>query len=168
MLILGIDPGSRHMGWGLVRSEGTRLTYIACGVLSPDADGELADRLLELDDGLKEIIAKYNPEQASVESIFFAKDAQAAAKLGHARGVVLLAFRRASLPFGEYAPTFIKRTITGQGLAEKRQVALVVTALLKLTRPPAADAADALAIAITHARAGRLAQLTSMAKRASR
>jgi crossover junction endodeoxyribonuclease RuvC len=168
LIVLGIDPGSRHMGWGVIRVEGSKLAFVACGVVSPQADGELADRLLEIDTGLNEVLATYKPQQGSVESIFFAKDASAASKLGHARGVILLALRRAGVPFGEYAPTFVKRTVTGQGLAEKRQVALVVTAMLRLQRPPPADAADALALAITHARAGRTPQLALLARQAGR
>ena len=151
-LVLGIDPGTRHLGWGLVQSEGARVTYVASGVISPPADESLADRLLVIDTVLRETLAQYAPTTAGVESIFFAKDPQAAAKLGHARGVVLLALKRANISFGEYAPTFIKRTVVGHGLADKRQVALVITAILKLKKPPPADASDALAIAITHSR----------------
>jgi crossover junction endodeoxyribonuclease RuvC len=151
-LVLGIDPGTRHLGWGVVQSEGARVTYVASGVISPPAEEPLADRLLVIDTVLRETLAQYAPTTAGVESIFFAKDPQAAAKLGHARGVVLLALKRANISFGEYAPTFIKRTVVGHGLADKRQVALVITAILKLQKPPPADASDALAIAITHSR----------------
>lgn len=158
-LVLGIDPGSRHLGWGMISAEGSRLRHIAHGVIHPDPDGRLDDRLLEIDDELRAVVARHRPDQAAVESIFFAKDAQAAAKLGHARGVILLCLRRAAVPFGEYAPTFVKRTIVGRGLAEKRQVALVVTAILGLSATPPADAADALALAVTHARSSHLPAL---------
>jgi crossover junction endodeoxyribonuclease RuvC len=151
-LVLGIDPGTRHLGWGIVQSEGARVSYVASGVISPPAEEPLAERLFVIDNMLRETLALYAPTTAGVESIFFAKDPQAAAKLGHARGVVLLALRRASIAFGEYAPTFIKRTVVGHGLADKRQVALVITSILKLKKPPPADASDALAIAITHSR----------------
>jgi crossover junction endodeoxyribonuclease RuvC len=151
-LVLGIDPGTRHLGWGVVNAEGARVSYVASGVISPPAEEPLADRLLVIDTVLRETLAEYGPTTAGVESIFFAKDPQAAAKLGHARGVVLLALKRAGIPFGEYAPTFIKRTVVGHGLADKRQVALVITAILKLQTPPPSDASDALAIAITHSR----------------
>ncbi len=151
-LVLGIDPGTRHLGWGVIHSEGARVSYVASGVISPPAEEPLADRLLVIDTILRETLAQYAPTSAGVESIFFAKDPQAAAKLGHARGVVLLALKRAGISFGEYAPTFIKRTVVGHGLADKRQVALVITAILKLKKPPPSDASDALAIAITHSR----------------
>lgn len=159
MLVLGIDPGSRHLGWGVINVEGTRVTHVAHGVINPRAELPLADRLVIIDEALGEVIAAHKPQGAGVESIFFAKDAQAASKLGHARGVVLLGLRRASVPFGEYAPTLVKRTIVGHGLAEKRQVALVITAILKLKQPPPADASDALALAITHARVSHLPTL---------
>lgn len=152
MLVLGVDPGTRHLGWGIVRSEGTRVSHVAHGVLSPGEDLPLSERLLLLHDGLAEVVARERPVAAAVESLFFHKDAQAAAKLGHARGVVLLCLERARLPFAEYAPAHIKKTVAGNGAADKKQVALVVSALLRLPEPPKSDAADALAIAITHAR----------------
>jgi crossover junction endodeoxyribonuclease RuvC len=165
LTILGIDPGSRHLGWGLVRAEGTRLIHLAHGVLDLSTELPLGDRLVELDEGLHEVIETHQPHAGSVESIFFAKDAQAAAKLGHARGVILLALRRANLPFGEYAPTQVKRAIVGRGLADKKQVAMVVSALLSLKKVPRSDAADALALAITHARNLGLQQAMARAQR---
>jgi crossover junction endodeoxyribonuclease RuvC len=156
MLVLGIDPGTRHLGWGVVRSEGTRISHVAHGVVSPGETRPLSERLLALSDALEEVLARECPAAAAVESLFFHKDPQAAAKLGHARGVVLLCLERAAVPFAEYAPAHIKRTVAGNGAADKSQVALVVTALLQLATPPKSDAADALAIAITHARAASL------------
>lgn len=164
MLVLGIDPGTRHLGWGLVRAEGTRVKHVNHGVIHPSADRPLAERLVVIDEALREIIQANRPEGAGVESIFFGKDAQAAAKLGHARGVILLGLQRASVPFAEYAPTLVKRTVVGTGLADKRQVALVITAILQLQKPPPVDAADALAIAITHARVSHLARLGTPAR----
>lgn len=161
MLVLGIDPGTRHLGWGLVRAEGNRVKHVAHGVINPPVDRPLAERLVVIDDALRELLATHRAEGAGVESLFFGKDAQAAAKLGHARGVVLLALQRAGVPFGEYAPTLVKRTVVGSGLADKRQVALVITAILQLAKPPPVDASDALAIAITHARVSHLPRLAA-------
>lgn len=153
MRVLGIDPGTRHLGWGVVERVGTRLVHIAHGVIDTDTDQSLAPRLVEIDDGLEQVIAEYKPTIGAVESLFFAKDAQSAAKLGHARGVVLLRLTRAGLTLHEYSPALVKRTIVGRGAADKKQVAMVVTALLRLGSPPKSDAADALAIAVTHLQA---------------
>ena len=152
MLVLGVDPGTRHLGWGIVSSEGTRVSHVAHGVLSPGEDLPLAERLLLLHDELVSVLERERPAAAAVESLFFHKDAQAAAKLGHARGVVLLCLQREAVPFAEYAPAHIKKTVAGNGAADKKQIAMVVSALLRLAAPPPSDAADALAIAITHAR----------------
>ncbi len=165
MIVLGIDPGTRHLGWGVVRSEGSRVFHVDHGVIHTDTDGALHDRLLEIDDALREVIASHKPAEASVETLFFAKDPQAASKLGHARGVVLLALRRAGVAIAEYAPSRVKLTIVGRGLADKKQVAMVVTAILGLRAPPPSDAADALALAITHSRSGRLPDLAALSQR---
>lgn len=153
MRVLGIDPGTRHLGWGVVERIGTRLVHVAHGVIDTDTEQGLAPRLVEIDDGLEAVIAEHGPRIGAIESLFFAKDAQSAAKLGHARGVVLLRLTRAGLLLHEYSPALVKRTIVGKGAADKRQVALVVTALLRLDAAPRSDAADALAIAITHLQA---------------
>jgi crossover junction endodeoxyribonuclease RuvC len=148
--ILGLDPGSRHLGWGLLARVGTRVEHVAHGVIDVDTSGTFADRLIELDDELARVIEAHVPDVAAVESLFFAKDAQSAAKLGHARGVILLRLARAGLPIAEYAPALVKRTIVGRGAAEKTQVARVMTAVLRLAALPRPDAADALAVAMTH------------------
>lgn len=153
MRVLGIDPGTRHLGWGVVERIGTRLVHVAHGVIDTDTDQGLAPRLVEIDDGLTAVIEEHRPEVGVIESLFFAKDAQSAAKLGHARGVVLLRLSRAGLVLHEYPPALVKRTIVGRGAADKKQVALVVSALLRLDAPPRADAADALAVAVTHLQA---------------
>lgn len=150
MRVLGIDPGTRHLGWGVLDQEGTKITHVAHGVIDTDTSGTLAPRLVEIDDALTEILALHRPEAAVVEALFFAKDAQAASKLGHARGVVLLRLARASLPIHEIAPTRVKRAVVGKGFASKEQVALVMTQILRLAAPPRADAADALANAFAH------------------
>jgi len=150
LIALGIDPGTRHTGYGIVRREGTRLTHVAHGVISPSATLPLPERLVLIERGLIEMFALYAPEQAAIESIFFAKDAQAAAKLGHARGVAMLVCARQGLSVAEYPPSRVKRTVTGRGAADKSQVAMMVRAVLRLGDLPRADAADALAVAITH------------------
>ncbi len=149
MRVIGIDPGTRLCGWGVVEKRGARLTHVAHGTLRLGT-GELADRLVALERGLCEVIALHGPEAAAVEALFFAKNAQSAAKLGHARGVVLLALRRAGLEVGEYPPARVKGTVVGHGGAAKMQVGRVVSMMLALTEMPQEDAADALAIAITH------------------
>lgn len=156
MIVIGIDPGTRHLGWGVIDATGTRLSHVAHGVVNTRAEEWLGLRLCEIDDALAEVLGQYKPEQAAVESIFFAKDAQAASKLGHARGVVLLRLARASIPTYEYPPAKIKQALAGRGGADKRQVAMMVKALLGLRELPRADATDALAAAITHAHIARV------------
>ncbi len=138
------------MGWGIIDVAGTRLTHVAHGIVKAGDDQPLAERLRIIDDGLREVLAKHRPAEAGLESIFFAKDATAAAKLGHARGVILLALHRAGIVVGEYPPALVKRAVGAGGRAEKAQVARIVQAILRLTEIPKADAADALAIAIAH------------------
>jgi crossover junction endodeoxyribonuclease RuvC len=156
MLVIGIDPGTRYLGWGLVRRDGPRLTHVAHGVIEPDKQAPLAQRLLAIDEQLRDIVAQFRPDAAAVETLFFHKDAQAASKLGHARGVVLLALGRAGISIAEYSPALVKRSIGGGGAADKRQVALVVKSALGLPQLPRSDATDALALAMTHLRVAHL------------
>ncbi len=165
MLVLGIDPGTIKLGWGLVVRRGQKLEHVAHGVIALDARAALPERLRLIDQRLFELIERYRPEVGSVESLFFHKDAQAAAKLGHARGVVLLALARAKMPIFEYAPALVKRTVAGKGQAPKEQVAQVVRALLALREVPPPDAADALAIAMTHLRKAALQAALARAPR---
>lgn len=158
MLVLGVDPGTRYLGWGLVRRSGTKLQQIAYGVVTPDQKLTLAERLAGIEQQLAPVIEQYRPDAGAVEALFYAKDAQAAAKLGHARGVVLLVLARAGVPVFEYAPARVKRMIAGCGNADKRQVALMMKALLGLRELPRTDATDALALAVTHLRLGPLAK----------
>ena len=159
-VILGLDPGTRHFGWGVVRRVGTKLSHVAHGVFDVEREGELGGRLVAIESALVEVVHRYEPEAASIESLFFAKDAQAAAKLGHARGVALLVCARAGLPSFEYAPARVKRTITGAGRADKAQVAQMIRVVLGLPQAPRSDAADALAIAVTHLQGSRLPATT--------
>lgn len=157
MRVIGIDPGSRILGWGVIRRAGTRLEHVAHGTI-PAAGDTFAERLAVIDDRLAEVIVTHQPTAAAVETIFYSKNAQSAAKLGHARGVVLLRLVRQGLAIHEYSPARIKRSVAGGGRADKRQIAMVVKALLRLPEVPPADAADALAVALTHLYTSRFEQ----------
>jgi crossover junction endodeoxyribonuclease RuvC len=158
MLVLGVDPGTRYLGWGLVRRSGTKIEQVAHGVITLDAKLGLAARLVTIEQQLAQVIEQYRPQASAIESLFYSKDAQAAIKLGHARGVVLLVLARNDVEVFEYAPARVKRMIAGRGNADKRQVALMMKALLGLGELPRADATDALALAVTHLRLGPLAK----------
>lgn len=162
MRVLGVDPGTRNLGWGVVDVRGTVLTHVAHGIVRADESLTLAERLLVLDDGFRAVLAAQAPEEVAVESLFFGKDATATAKLGHARGVILLAIGRAGLAVHEYAPAMVKRALGGSGRADKAQVALMVRAMLRLAELPRADAADALAIAIAHVQAAPLRKIAAL------
>ena len=169
VIALGIDPGTRFLGWGVVRRDGNRLSHIAHGVIRLDTQSTLAARLHQLDAGLTEVLEQHTPDVGSVETLFFHKDAQAAAKLGHARGVVLLNFARRGIEVAEYQPAKVKLTIAGHGRADKRQIALMIRAVLALRELPSSDAADALALAVTHLRARpAILELTRRPARGSR
>ncbi|MEM9860807.1 MAG: crossover junction endodeoxyribonuclease RuvC [Myxococcota bacterium] len=147
--ILGIDPGTRKTGWGVVERRGTRLMAIASGILRVPAKAPLPARLHQLHAGLEEVIGTFEPAAIALEDIFFAKYANAAMKLGHARGVAMLVCAQHDLTVHEFPPALVKRTVTGRGNAPKEQVARLVTAVLGLRETPGEDAADALAAAIT-------------------
>jgi crossover junction endodeoxyribonuclease RuvC len=149
-IVLGLDPGTRHFGWGVVERRGTRLIHLAHGVVDADEHATIAARLVVIEQALVQVVEAHNPGIASVEALFYAKDPQAAAKLGHARGVGLLVCARAGLDIHEYAPASVKQAVTGSGRAQKGQVAQMVRIVLGLSHPPRPDAADALAAAITH------------------
>jgi crossover junction endodeoxyribonuclease RuvC len=157
VIALGIDPGTRHLGWGVVVRAGGSLGHVAHGVINPDPRLSLARRLACIEKELGEVLEQHRPDVGSVETLFFHKDAQAAAKLGHARGVVLLSLARAGIEVAEYAPARVKRTVVGNGRADKRQVAMMIRTLFGLAEAPSSDAADALALAVTHLRLGNLA-----------
>ncbi|MBI1186548.1 MAG: crossover junction endodeoxyribonuclease RuvC [Alphaproteobacteria bacterium] len=154
ILILGIDPGLQRCGWGIVASEGSRLSHVAHGVVTPDVKLSLAERLALVIDGLEAVIRVHNPHEASVEETFVNSNARAALALGQARGVTLAACARAQLPVAEYAPTTIKKALVGTGGADKTQVAFMVRRLLPTAGEMSADAADALAAALCHAAHG--------------
>jgi crossover junction endodeoxyribonuclease RuvC len=149
--ILGLDPGLRRTGWGLVTVEGTRLGYVACGIVTSSDKAALATRLTQLHEGLTAVVRDLEPDEAAVEETFVNKDAQATLKLGHARGIALLVPALAGVPVAEYPANLVKKTVVGAGHAEKRQIQAMVRILLPKADPGSDDAADALAIAITHA-----------------
>jgi crossover junction endodeoxyribonuclease RuvC len=149
--IIGIDPGLRRTGWGVVEADGVRLAYVASGLITSDAEADLAYRLRELYEGLVGVIATFAPQEAAVEETFVNKDARATLKLGQARGMALLAPACRGLRVAEYPPNVVKKTVTGTGHGEKRQIAAMIGFLLPKARFDSADEADALAIAICHA-----------------
>jgi crossover junction endodeoxyribonuclease RuvC len=149
--ILGLDPGLRRTGWGLVSIDGTRLSFLSCGIVASAQGASLAIRLKQLHDGLARVVHDLAPDEVAVEETFVNKDAQATLKLGHARGIALLVPALAGLPVSEYAANLVKKTVVGSGHAEKRQIQAMVRVLLPKADPDSDDAADALAIAITHA-----------------
>jgi len=149
--ILGIDPGLRRTGWGLIGVEGNRLIFVACGSVATNDKAALADRLVTIHDGLAKVIADFTPDEAAVEATFVNKDANATLKLGQARGVAMLLPALSGIAVAEYAPNLVKKTIVGAGHCEKEQIRLMLRVLLPKADPPTHDAADALAIAVTHA-----------------
>lgn len=149
--ILGIDPGLRRAGWGLIICAGNRLTFLASGTVTSDASASLAERLVMLHDGLSAVVAEHAPDEAAVEQTFVNKDASATLKLGHARAIALLVPARRGLPVAEYAPNLVKKSVVGTGHADKRQIRVMVRLLLPGATFDGDDAADALAIAIAHA-----------------
>jgi crossover junction endodeoxyribonuclease RuvC len=159
MRILGIDPGSTATGFGLVDHMGGEVVHVAHGTVRPPRNASLAARLEQLHRVVGDVVVDHQPDVAVVERVFVAASPRAALVLGQARGAVLAALGAAGLDVSEYAPTQIKQTVTGDGRAAKRQVQRMVRRLLTLDSLPGSDAADALAAAICHARAGRLAAL---------
>jgi crossover junction endodeoxyribonuclease RuvC len=154
--VLGIDPGSVRTGWGVVERDGNRARGIAAGVIRVKESAPLAERLEAIHRGVCEVLREHKPEVVAIEDIFFARYAQAALMLGHARGVALLAAAQAGLSVSTYPPAVVKRAVVGSGRAEKAQVAQLVGALLGMRELPGVDATDALAIAITHLNVSRL------------
>jgi len=149
--ILGIDPGLRRTGWGVIETEGNRLMFVGCGSVEPPEDWPLASRLLAIHEGLSAVLDELRPIEAAVEQTFVNKDGVATLKLGQARGVAMLTPAKYGVPVAEYAPNQVKKTVVGAGHADKNQVLTMLKILLPRAEPKSADAADALAIAITHA-----------------
>jgi crossover junction endodeoxyribonuclease RuvC len=150
MRLLGLDPGLRHTGWGIVDAEGNRLRHVASGRID-SGEGTIAERLVRLHDGVADVIGRYRPDEVAVEETYVNKNPSSTLKLGLARGAVILAPARAGLAVAEYAPKAVKKAVVGAGAAEKDQVERMVRLLLPGAEPGSADASDALAIAICHA-----------------
>jgi crossover junction endodeoxyribonuclease RuvC len=151
MRVLGIDPGTGRLGWALVDKTGSREQLVACGCIETSAKTALSIRLAKIYTDLSQLIAEYQPEEAAVEELYFARNVTTALSVGHARGVVILAIALAGIPHYDYKPAEIKLTVTGYGAADKKQVQKMVSLILKLKeeiKPD--DAADAVAVALTH------------------
>ena len=153
---IGLDPGLRNTGWGVIAVQGNRLTHIADGVVRSNAKRPLAERLMELRDGLAAVIHEHQPDEAAVEETFVNANPASTLKLGQARGIALLVPAEFGLPVGEYPPNLVKKTVVGSGHAAKEQIQMMVQTLLPGCRVTSADAADALAIAICHAQHRRV------------
>jgi crossover junction endodeoxyribonuclease RuvC len=151
MIIIGLDPGLACTGWGIIAADGNRLSHIANGQVRTDAKAALPDRLVRLEEALGRVIEAHGPDAAACEEVFLNDNPQSTLKLGQARGVVLLALAKRGLRIGEYAPRLVKKALVGTGAAEKAQVHAMVQRLLPAAKIAGADAADALAVAITHA-----------------
>ena len=149
--ILGIDPGLRRTGWGVIEIDGNRLTYIGCGSVEPAETLPLASRLLGIHEGLAKVLGDFQPMEAAVENTFVNKDGVATLKLGQARGIAMMTPAMFGILVAEYAPNQVKKTVVGAGHADKNQIQMMLKILLPKAEPKSADAADALAIAITHA-----------------
>ncbi|HEY2530360.1 MAG TPA: crossover junction endodeoxyribonuclease RuvC [Xanthobacteraceae bacterium] len=165
--ILGIDPGLRRTGWGIVEIAGNRLGFLGCGSVRTNDRDTLAARLLTIHDGLMRIVDTFGPDEAAVEATFVNKDAKATLKLGQARGVAMVVPAKAGIPVAEYAPNLVKKSIVGAGHGDKLQVRMMIGVLLPKADPQSDDAADALAIAVTHAHYRQSAVLQAAPKAAA-
>lgn len=151
MRLIGIDPGLRNTGWGIIGVLGNRLTHIADGVVLTDSKLSLAERLVQIQSGLQKVIELYQPDEAAVEETFVNKNPVSTLKLGQARGIALVVPATQGIPVSEYLPNLVKKTVVGSGHAAKEQVQMMVRTLLPGCEIATADAADALAVAICHA-----------------
>lgn len=163
MIVLGIDPGSRITGYGIVKKSGNSLIHIDNGAIFTDGATDFPGRLKKIFDDLLEIISQYHPDQVAIENIFFATNPQSALKLGQARGAAIVAAVHSGLPVAEYSALQVKQAVVGQGKATKEQVQKMVRALLSLPEIAQADASDALAVAICHINSSGIKQLSAYA-----
>jgi crossover junction endodeoxyribonuclease RuvC len=159
-VILGVDPGLQRTGWGVIISEGNRLSFVACGVVKSDNTLSIAERIKQLHDGLKQAITLYRPSEAAIEETFVNVSGSSTLKLGQARGGLLLTLSLSELPVFEYSANLVKKSVVGAGHADKNQVGMMVKMLLPASDAKQADAADALAIAICHAHHRMVKKLT--------
>ena len=161
--IIGIDPGLRRCGWGIIESTGNRISFVAAGTITPPTDLELAERLVLLHRGIGEVLDLHRPDEAAVEETFVSAGARSALQLGQARGVVLMTPALRGLPVGEYAANLVKKSVVGTGHAEKGQIQMMIKILLPTASFKGADAADALAIAVCHAHHRAIRQIRAIA-----
>jgi crossover junction endodeoxyribonuclease RuvC len=161
--ILGLDPGLRRTGWGVVAIEGARLSHLAHGVIAPPEQTPLAERLLAIHRGVADVVAAWAPDEAAIEETFVTANGASTLKLGHARAAAMLAPAAAGLAVAEYAAKVVKKALVGTGGADKAQVSFMVARLLPAAGSASADAADALAVAICHAHARRFRALGTAA-----
>lgn len=157
--ILGLDPGLRRTGWGVIAVDGARLSHVAHGIIAPPADAPFSDRLLFLFQAVAEVVAAHAPHEAAVEETFVTANGQSTLKLGHARAAAMIAPAQAGLLVAEYAAKVVKKAVVGTGGADKDQVAFMIARILPTAGSPTADAADALAVAIAHAHARKVRQI---------
>jgi crossover junction endodeoxyribonuclease RuvC len=162
--ILGVDPGTHHCGWGVVRRDGTRFVHIAHGVINAPTKDSLPLRLRFIADAMQSILLRYAPSTAGIEQAFVHMDPKAALAIGHARGAVMVECVRAGVSVNEYAPTVVKRSVVGTGRADKTQVNSMIRVLLGLSEAPPLDASDALAVAICHSSAAQFADAIEQAR----
>ncbi len=151
MRLLGLDPGLRHTGWGVIDFDGNRLTHVANGIADTDGTDTLPARLVQLHDAIYDLVMKYRPDEAAVEDTFVNRNPSSTLKLGQARGIALLVPARLGIPVVEYSPRLVKKSVVGTGAAEKAQIQMMIGMLLPGCRIAGPDAADALAVAICHA-----------------
>ena len=167
MRLIGLDPGLRQTGWGVIEARDNRLSHIACGTVASEAKASTVARLTQLFEGVRDVIERYRPVCAAVEEVFVSGNAVSTLKLGQARGVVMLAPAMAGLPVDEYAANRIKKSVVGAGHADKHQVGVMVRMLLPGCDPDSPDAADALAVAICHAHHATTVRLWSLGREAA-
>lgn len=160
-LLLGVDPGLQHTGWGIIRAQGNQLSFVDCGVIHTDGKASMAERLKTLHDGLQAVIAKHQPQEAAIEETFVNKSGSSTLKLGQARGALFLTLSLTNLPVYEYSANMVKKSVVGSGHADKKQIAMMVKTLLPGSAAKTADAADALAVAICHAHHRTLHKITA-------
>lgn len=163
MRLIGLDPGLRNTGWGVIDVDGNRLRHVADGIVRTDSTLSLAARLVQIHDGLAEVIGRFDPREAAVEETFVNMNAASTLKLGQARGITLLVSAKAGLVVAEYPPNLIKKSVVGSGHAAKKQIQMMVGVLLPGCKFAGADSADALAVAICHAHHRQTAERMALA-----
>jgi crossover junction endodeoxyribonuclease RuvC len=159
-VILGIDPGLQHTGWGIISAQNNQISFISCGTIHSNSKDDMAKRLTQLHQGIKQAISLYRPVEAAIEETFVNKNSLSSLKLGQARGAIMLSVALEGLALAEYSTNMVKKSVVGTGHADKEQVAMMVKTLLPASNAASADASDALAVAICHAHQRTITKLT--------